>query len=46
MTRLVIFQTSNYTQKETALLTILETCPDKIITLYYFSLFAGHLGVI
>ena len=33
-------------EKETALLTIPEICADKIITLYYASLFVGHQGVI
>ena len=33
-------------EKETAVLAILETCPDKIITLYHSSLFAGHQGVL
>ena len=33
-------------EKETAVLAILETCMDKIITLYHKSLFAGHQGVI
>ena len=33
-------------EKETAVLAIPETCADKIITLYYKSLFAGHQGVI
>ena len=32
-------------EKETAVLAIPETCIDKIITLYYKSLFAGHQGV-
>ena len=32
--------------KETALLAILETCTDKIITLFHFNLFAGHQGII
>ena len=32
-------------EKETAVLAILETCADKIITLYHSSLFAGHQGV-
>ena len=32
--------------KETAVLTIPETCADKIITLYHKSLFAGHQEVI
>ena len=35
-----------YPEKETAVLAIPETCPDKIITLYHESLFAGHQGVI
>ena len=33
-------------EKETALLAIPEMCADKIIALYYSSLFAGHQGVI
>ena len=33
-------------EKESAVLAILETCTDKIITLYHKSLFAGHQGVI
>ena len=33
-------------EKETPFLAILETCADKIITLYHKSLFAGHQGVI
>ena len=33
-------------EKETALLAIPEICTDKIITLYYSSLFAGSQGVI
>ena len=32
--------------KEKALLAIPEVCADKIIMLYYASLFAGHQGVI
>ena len=35
-----------YPEKETAVLAIPEACTDKIITLYYKSLFAGHQGVI
>ena len=35
-----------YPEKGTAVLTIPETCVDKIITLYDKSLFAGHQGVI
>ena len=33
-------------EKESTVLAILETCADKIITLYHKSLFAGHQGVI
>ena len=33
-------------EKETAVLEIPEVCADKIITLYYSSLFVGHQGVI
>ena len=33
-------------EKEMAVLAILETCTDKIITLYHSSLFAGHQSVI
>ena len=33
-------------EKETSLLAILEVCTDKIITIYYSSLFAGHQAVI
>ena len=29
-------------EKETAVLAVPEACTDKIITLYHFSLFAGH----
>ena len=32
-------------ERETAVLAIPEMCADKIITLYYKSLFAGHQGV-
>ena len=35
-----------YPEEETAVLAILKACADKIITLYYKSLFAGHQGVI
>ena len=35
-----------FSEKETAVLAIPETCTDKIITLYHKSLFAGHQGVI
>ena len=33
-------------EKETAVLTVPEMCVDKIIALYYSSLFTGHQGVI
>ena len=33
-------------EKETAVLTVPETCADKIITLYYYSLFAEHQDMI
>ena len=33
-------------KKETAVLAVPEMCPDKIISLYHSSLFAGHQGVI
>ena len=33
-------------EKETAVLAAPETCTNKIITLYLYSLFAGHQGVI
>ena len=33
-------------EKETAVLAVLETCADKIITLYHRILIAGHQGVI
>ena len=33
-------------EKETALLEVPKTCAEKIITLYYSSLFVGHQGVI
>ena len=32
--------------KEMAVIALLETCIDKIITLHHSSLFAGHQGVI
>ena len=41
---LLLFKISS--EKETAVLAVPETCADKIITLYYRSLFAGHQGVI
>ena len=33
-------------EKESVVLAVSETCPDKIISLYHSSLFAGHQGVI
>ena len=33
-------------EKETTVLAVLETCADKIITLYHKNLFIGHQGVI
>ena len=33
-------------EKETTVLVVSETCTDKIITLYHFSLFTGHQGMI
>ena len=41
-----MFKIISTLEKETAVLAILETCTDKIITLYYLTLFAGHQGVI
>ena len=43
-TRLSIAQ--NYIRKKAAILTIPETCVDRIIALYHSSFFAGHQGVI
>ena len=40
----ILFKISS--EKETPVLAVPETCADKIITLYYKSLFAGHQGVI
>ena len=43
----LLFKLTTIPGKETALLAIiLETCVDKIITLYHSNLFAGHQGVI
>ena len=41
-----MFKLTTIPGRETALLTIPETCADKIITLYHSNLFAGHQGVI
>ena len=42
----LLFKLVTTPEKETALLAILETCANKIITLYLSSSFAGHQGVI
>ena len=42
----LLFKLVTTPKKETALLTIPETCAEKILTLYYSSLFAGHQGMI
>ena len=42
----LLFKIISSPEKEVAVLAILEVCVDKIITLYHFSLFAGHQGVI
>ena len=42
----LLFKLTTIPVIETALLAILETCADKIITLYHSNLFAGHQGVI
>ena len=42
----LLFKLITISGKEGALLAILETCADKIITLYHSNLFAGHQGVI
>ena len=41
----LLFKIVTTPEKETALLAIPEICADKIITLYHWSLFAGHQGV-
>ena len=43
---LLLFKIISTPDKETAVLAILETCTDKIITLYHTSLFSGHQGII
>ena len=43
---LLLFKLVTTPDKETPLLAIPEICVDKIIALYYSSLFAGHQGVI
>ena len=42
----LLFKIITTLEKETALLAIPENCTNKIITLYYTSLFAGHQGII
>ena len=42
----LLFKTVSNPDKEAAVLSILEGCAIKIITLYHSSLFAGHQGVI
>ena len=42
----LLFKLVTTLDKETALLAIPEICADKIIMVYYTSLFAGHQGVI
>ena len=42
----LLFKISMTPDKEMAVLAILKTCIDSIITLYHLSLFAGHQGVI
>ena len=42
----ILFKIVTTPEKETAVLAILETCADNIITLFHSSLFAGHQGVI
>ena len=42
----LLFKIISTPDKETAVLTIPETCSDKIITLYHASLFAGHQGIV
>ena len=42
----LLFKIITTPEKETVLFVIPQICADKIITLYHFSLFAGHHGVI
>ena len=42
----LLFKIITALENETALLAVPEICTDKIITLYYFSLFTEHQGVI
>ena len=43
---LLLFKIISTPDKETAVLAVLGTCIDKIITLHHLSLFTGHQGVI
>ena len=43
---MLLFKLVTIPKKETTLLAIPQTCANKIITLYHYSLFAGHQGVI
>ena len=42
----LLFKIVSTSDKETAVLAILEMCADSIIALYHSSIFAGHKGVI
>ena len=42
----LLFKLVTILDKEKTLLTILESCADKIIKLYHTSLFTGHQGMI
>ena len=42
----LLFKIITTPEKEMAVLAILETCRDKIITLYHSSIFTGHQGII
>ena len=42
----LLFKMVTTPRKETALLAIPVSCANKTITLYHFSFFAGHQGVI
>ena len=42
----LLFKLVNAPEKETVLLTISETCANRIMTLHHSSLFAGHQGML
>ena len=42
----LLFKISTMSEKEMAVLAILEMCVDSIIALYHLSLFTGHQGII